>query len=143
MAEQNYKNHAQIVPAFHYGVFLPLLGNIIWTGYQLTQGFSGERLVAFMMSLVFVLLALTLRQQVLRVQDRVIRFEMRHRLREILPTEVAAKATDLHVKQLVALRFASDSELPTLVDSVLNGKVSVPKEIKQQVKEWQADLLRA
>jgi hypothetical protein len=143
MAEQNYQNHAQVVPAFHYGVFLPLFVNILWTGYQLTHGLSGERLIAFMMSLVFVLMALTLRQQVLRVQDRVIRFEMRHRLREILPGDAAARATDLHVKQLVALRFASDSELPALVDAVLNGQVSVPKEIKQRVRDWQADLLRA
>jgi hypothetical protein len=143
MAEQNYKNHAQIVPAYHYGVFLPLLANIIWTGYQVTQGVSGDRLIAFMMSLVFVLMALTLRQQVLRVQDRVIRFEMRHRLREVLPNDVAMRAADLHVKQLVALRFASDTELPDLVDAVLNGQVSVPKEIKQRVKTWQADLLRA
>jgi hypothetical protein len=143
MAEQNYRNHAQVVPAFHYGVFLPLLVNIIWTAYQLTQGVTGERLIAFMMGWVFALLALTLRQQVLRVQDRVIRFEMRHRLREVLPTDVAARATDLHVKQLVALRFASDTELPDLVDAVLNGQVSVPKEIKQKVKNWQADLLRA
>ena len=143
MAEQNYRNHAQVVPAYHYGVFLPLLVNIVWTGYQLTHGVTGERLIAFMMSLVFVLLALTLRQQVLRVQDRVIRFEMRHRLREVLPNDVAARAADLHVKQLVALRFASDAELPHLVDAVLEGQVSVPKEIKQRVKDWQADLLRA
>ena len=143
MAEQNFKNHAQIVPAYHYGVFIPLLANFIWTAYRLTQGLSADSAIAFMMSIVFILMALTLRQQVLRVQDRVIRFEMRQRLRDILPTDLAQRASDLHVKQLVALRFASDAELAELVDAVLTGKLSVPKEIKQRVRDWQADFLRA
>ncbi len=46
-------------------------------------------------------------------------------------------------KQLVALRFASDAELPALVREVLAGTLKTQKEIKARVREWQADYLRA
>jgi hypothetical protein len=46
-------------------------------------------------------------------------------------------------RQLVALRFASDGELPELVRDVLAGKLTTPKDIKMHVKSWQADFLRA
>ena len=75
--------------------------------------------------------------------DRVIRLEMRLRLREQLPEALAAKAADLHVKQLVALRFASDEELHQLVTDVVERRVSEPKDIKKRVTAWQADHLRA
>ena len=45
--------------------------------------------------------------------------------------------------QLVALRFASDAELPELCRDVLDGKLATSKEIKQRVKSWQPDWLRA
>ena len=56
---------------------------------------------------------------------------------------MAARACALPLEQVIALRFASDAELPGLVDEVLSGRVSTPKDIKQKVKEWQADFLRA
>ena len=46
-------------------------------------------------------------------------------------------------RQLVALRFASDQELPELVKEVLAGRLASSKEIKMRVKNWQADWLRA
>jgi hypothetical protein len=47
------------------------------------------------------------------------------------------------VAQLVSLRFASDAELPALARKVLDEKLSDRKGIKQLVKDWQADYLRA
>ena len=46
-------------------------------------------------------------------------------------------------KQLIALRFASDAELATLVREVLAGTLKTQKDIKSRVREWQADYLRA
>jgi hypothetical protein len=80
---------------------------------------------------------------VLTVQDRLIRLEMRLRLREVLPADMHGRIRDLTHRQLVAMRFASDSELPQLTREVLDGKLATSKEIKMRVKEWQPDWLRA
>jgi hypothetical protein len=77
------------------------------------------------------------------VQDRVIRLEMRLRLQRILPPELQTRIQDLTHRQLVALRFASDAELPVLVREILDGKLTTGKEIKLRVKNWQGDWLRA
>ena len=45
--------------------------------------------------------------------------------------------------QLVSLRFASDAELPALARKVLDEKLSERKAVKQLVKNWKPDYLRA
>jgi hypothetical protein len=47
------------------------------------------------------------------------------------------------VNQLVALRFASDAELPGLAGKVLAENLQDRKTIKQMIQNWQADELRA
>ena len=88
-------------------------------------------------------MAFSLRTQILTVQDRVIRLEMRTRLGGLLPGDLAKRATALSAKQLVALRFASDAEIPELVNEILSGKVAEPKDIKLRIQKWEADHLRA
>ena len=80
---------------------------------------------------------------VVTVQDRVVRLEMRLRLQQCLPADLRSRIDDLTVRQLVALRFASDAELADLVREVLAGKLATTKEIKLRVKNWQGDFLRA
>ncbi len=62
----------------------------------------------------------------LTVQDRVIRLEMRLRLERILPAELRPRIPGLSSDQFVALRFASDAELPALVREVLEQGSSGP-----------------
>lgn len=144
MAEQHYGNHARIIPLYHYGVLLTLLANAIWAWYRLvTVGWSGDAAVHALTSLAILVMAVALRAQTLTVQDRVIRLESQLRFREQLPADVAARASALPVKQLVAIRFAGDDELPSLIDDVLGGRLAKPKAIKQAVKQWRADHLRA
>ena len=143
MAEQTYKNHARFVPAFHFGVFFVLLVNFGWQVYRLWLGVSGDSVVGVLVSVALIVMAGSLRTQVLTVQDRVIRLESRLRLRELLPADLAARASGLPIKQLVAIRFAGDDELPALVRDVLDRKISEPKDIKLAIKQWQADHLRA
>jgi hypothetical protein len=54
-----------------------------------------------------------------------------------------ARIYELTPGQLIAMRFASDEELPELTREVLSGNLSTAKAIKMRVKNWQADLLRA
>jgi hypothetical protein len=142
-AAQNFKNHARFVPMYHIGVFIPLLLNLAWALYRLGGDLTGDDLINLLVAVALLLMALSVRAQILTVQDRVIRLEMRHRLREVLPADLYGQAGAIGVKQLVALRFAGDAELPALVRDVLSGTLRTGKDIKMKVRDWQADYLRA
>ena len=94
------------------------------------------------MAAALLTLAFLARTMALTVQDRVIRLEMRHRLKDLLPADLRGRIDDLTPKQLVALRFASDEEMPALVRDVLAGSLATQKAIKERVKNWQGDYLR-
>jgi hypothetical protein len=84
----------------------------------------------------------TVRLYSTKLQDRIIRTEMRLRLHTILDLDLAAKSDGLSISQLVALRFASDAELPALVEKVLNENLTSSNEIKKLVSDWQGDYYR-
>ena len=140
---QSYRNHARIVPAYHVGTAVPFLVNFVWTLVRLVQDFSGDTFVAFLLSIALLLMFLSVRMQVTTVQDRIIRLEMRLRLRGVLPPDLQESIGSLTTKQLVALRFASDAELPGLVREVLAGTLRSQKDIKARIRDWQPDYLRA
>ena len=77
----------------------------------------------------------------LKAQDRVIRLEERMRLAAILNEPLKARIGDLTEGQLIAIRFASDSELAGLVDKALKSKMS-PPDIKKSITVWRADTFR-
>ena len=140
---QNYNNHVKRAPGWVNAVFLILLANILWSGYRMVTVLSPDTVIAFLVSLALVAIAFVSRTQTITVQNRVIRLEERLRYRELLPRDVAARASALPIGQIIALRFASDAELPGLVNEVLAGQLATGKDIKQKVKDWQADFLRA
>jgi hypothetical protein len=140
---QTFKNHGRIVPMYHIGVFFALAANFLWAGYRLTHGVTADAIVGLILGVALLLMFFSVRFQILTVQDRVIRLEMRLRLAQSLPADLRPAIDRLTVRQLVALRFASDAELPELVRDVLSGKLSSQKEIKLRVKSWQPDYLRA
>jgi hypothetical protein len=144
MAEQNFANHMKLVPSFHFFVLPVLLLNFGWSISQLVhQGFTGGGLVNLLTAAALVLLAFNARLFALSVQDRVIRMEERQRLNALLPEDLKPRIGEFTPKQLVALRFASDAELPTLARKVLNDKMTDIKAIKQMVQSWRPDYLRA
>jgi len=140
---QDYKNHTRLVPMFHGGVLVPLLANLVWAGYRVTVGLTTDSVMGLVMAVTLMLLALSVRRMALTVQDRLIRLEMRLRLREVLPGTMQADVPRLTVDHLVGLRFASDAELPALVPEVLAGTLSSRKAIKMKIRDWQGDYLRA
>jgi uncharacterized protein DUF6526 len=141
---QNLQNHVRLVPPFHMFVLPVLLLNAGWTIYHLVKtGISFESVLGVLVAVALLLLALFARLFALTVQDRVIRLEMRLRLTEILPAELRPRIPEFTPGQLVSLRFASDAELPALARKVLDEKLSDRKAIKQLVKNWQGDYLRA
>ena len=140
--EQNYQNHVRWYPIVHFVLTPILLFNLIWQIVRLSQEFSWDRAESVLLAVGLMILSLTARIQALKAQDRVIRLEERLRYRELLPKDVAEKAASLRTRQIIALRFASDEELPELVSQVLGGKLNTPKEIKMAVKNWRGDYLR-
>ncbi|MBM3773366.1 MAG: hypothetical protein FJW27_19165 [Acidimicrobiia bacterium] len=140
--QQNLKNHTRIVPMY-IGVFYLFGINLGWAIYRVGSERTLSAIVGLLVAIALVLLFVSVRTQILTVQDRVIRLEMQLRLARVLPPDRHAAIGQLTHKQLVALRFASDAELPALVQQVLAGQLPSQKAIKAQVKDWQADLLRA
>ncbi len=141
---QNFQNHTKFVPPFHMFVLPVLLLNAGWTIYHLIKtGVSFESVLLVLMAFALLTFALFARLFALTVQDRVIRLEMRLRMAEILPIDLRPRIPEFTVGQLVSLRFASDAELPALARKVLDDKMESRKAIKQMIKDWQGDYLRA
>jgi hypothetical protein len=141
---QNLQNHTKIVPPFHLFVLPVLLLNAGWTIYHLIKvGISFETVLGVLMAFALIVFATFSRLFALKVQDRVIRLEMRLRLAEVLPVDLRPRIPEFTVGQLVSLRFAPDAELPTLARKVLDEKMNDRKAIKQLIKNWQPDHLRA
>lgn len=139
---QNYDNHVRWYPLVHFIISPLLLLNIIWQSVKLYQETNFDRAENLLMAFVFLLISLAARLQALKAQDRIIRLEERLRYKEILPAELVEKAESLSLTQILALRFASDNELPELVQRTLNGEFKDGKEIKMAVKNWRGDYLR-
>ena len=78
------------------------------------------------------------RVYIVRLQDRIIRLEMRVRLARL---GHEAQYDRLSTRQLVALRFASDAELPTLMQRALSENLT-GRQIKEAIRDWQPDLYR-
>jgi hypothetical protein len=144
MAEQNLANHVRFVPAYHFFA-LPVFGiNLLWSLYRLrTLGFAFEGIFGVLLAAALVVLVLNARLFALAVQDRVIRLEERLRCERLLPADLRPRIGEFTAGQFVALRFACDEELPVLARRVLDEKLTERKAIKQLVKNWRPDYLRA
>jgi hypothetical protein len=141
--EQNYSNHKQKVPLF-LGVFGVLFLTLIGAGVNLYQS-CGNHDRIYSAALIFVLVVCLMGVQLytrvfaLKAQDRAIRAE--ENLRYFALT---GKLPDsrLSIRQIIALRFASDSEYVALAKRAVDEKLS-EDDIKRAVKNWRADTYRA
>ena len=141
MQEQNYKNHAQMVPGFHYvtfGLMFALLGGAI--NYIIKAIPENKYLASLvvLVSIIFVLIAWYARVFALKAQDRAIRAE--EGLRYFIMTGKAFPS-ELKLSQIIALRFASDAEYLALLDRAIKENLS-NKEIKMAIQNWKADYHR-
>ena len=139
---QTYSNHVRWFPPFHFVLAPFMLVNLIYWIVRMVQVPSWDHGWMIVVSLALTVMILVARVQALKVQDRVVRLEERLRYREVLSPELAEKAVNLRTGDMIALRFASDEELPGLVEKTLAGGFEKPKDIKLAVKDWRGDYLR-
>ncbi|MCX6590558.1 MAG: DUF6526 family protein [Acidobacteria bacterium] len=138
---QSFANHAKLDPAFHF--FLAPLLLILFVGAVRSALNEATGLAWWRAGMAFGLLLLMFKARIyaLKVQDRLIRLEERLRLQRVLPAHQQELIDQITEQQLVALRFASDGELPELVERAVREKLPL-KEIKQSIKSWRPDYFR-
>jgi hypothetical protein len=139
---QNFANHRRVVPLYHFATFGILALNLIWRLVALVRWTSWTASLDLLVALALLGLFFFTRTFALTVQDRVIRLEMRLRLKEILPADLKGRIDELGPGQLVALRFASDAEMADLVREVLTNNIRNRDDIKRRIKDWTPDYLR-
>jgi len=138
---QNYSHHTRYDPLFHFFILPVFVITLIVSIVHVVRrpGLHSAWLVVFMIAALLVLFKLRLYP--LKVQDRVIRLEERLRLMTLLDAGLRPRIGELTEAQLIALRFASDGELPALAARALNEKLAAA-EIKKAIREWRADYWR-
>ena len=134
---QSYANHGHR-PVWTYiaGVFGGVAFGLLAEAWLL--GRNTAALGSVLLALAVLALVSISRVYTVRLQNRIIRLEMRLRLRDVLPVSQHAQVLELTTPQLVALRFASDAELPDLVDRAVKEHLS-REAIKKAIKEWVPD----
>ena len=137
---QSYKHHAHRPVLTVVGFVLVAIAAVsVLQHWRAT----GDRLSVALLALcaaVIVLLQIS-RRYTTRLQDRIIKLEMRVRTAAMLTPEQQRLFTQLDNKQIAALRFASDAELPALLERAAREKLR-PDAIKRAVKTWTPDLDR-
>ena len=140
---QSYANHRRVFPLYHLFSLPILIANV---GVMMAVSIRHPSL----WNLWLVVVALGLvggmvanRASTLIVQNRVIGLEMRLRLATVLPVELCQRIPELHLKQLVGLRYASDDEVVGLVERCLRGELVTADAVKREVRHWRPDYVRA
>ena len=135
--EQNYANHRHRPTSWLVAAAFALIGLILMVLAAFRQsGYITYGLVLLAISLLTTIYMV--RAYALRLQNRIIRLEMQTRLARLGRDASFAR---LEMPQLIALRFASDAELPALMERALTEKLT-PDQIKQAVTSWQGDHFR-
>ena len=141
MKKQTYANHRRFVPLFHYITFIALLLLLIGSIVNLVKSSHDNLYSASLIVLISVLLILATlfaRGFALKAQDRAIVAEEKFRYyllaKKALPSE-------LSVRQIIGLRFASDEEYVELVDRAIKENLS-ENQIKKEIKNWKGDYYR-
>ncbi|MDP1569725.1 MAG: DUF6526 family protein [Vicinamibacterales bacterium] len=135
---QDYSNHMHHPVPTYIASALCLLALGIFVG-----GGTGSARDIGLLALTLSVVTLTSisRLYTTTLQDRIIRLEMQIRGEKILAAPQQALLARLRPKQVAALRFAGDEELPALVERTSAENLK-PADIKKAITNWQPDYLR-
>ncbi len=139
---QDFSNHTRWHVPFHFVLAPILFIHLIWCVVNLYKAPSPDTAEALLLAIGLFLMMFLTRINPLRAQDRVIRLEEQLRYHRVLPADLAAQAGQLPIGFIVALRFASDQELPTLARQAVDRKFAKPADLKRAVSNWRGDYFR-
>ena len=136
---QNYANHVHQPTLTGIGTAFLVL-SLIGFGLRWFQIGGRVSMAVGLLGILgcnLVLLGIS-REYTTRLQDRIIRLEMRVRGAGLLTPEQQRMLAELPIKHVAALRFASDAELPELCERASRDRLT-PDAIKKAVKDWVPD----
>ena len=139
---QTLATHRRYIPIFHFFALPVLFLNVFVVG---SYFWRDPRFITGWALLVAIALAVGIawsRFMPLRAQDRIIRLEERARLERLLPGDLRGRVGELTERQLIAIRFAPDDEVPNLTRRTLNGELKSPGDIKRAIHSWRPDYFR-
>ena len=142
------KNTPMFYP-WHHFVLMPLA--LIMAGYTIlryTKVAGDDDQIARLWFAVAVLAVVSLgtlvllrQHYALKLQDRIIRLEVRQRYFEVSGQRFASLEQQLSMRQVISLRLAGDAELPALAQAAAAEKLT-PKDIQARITDFQFDALR-
>jgi len=138
---QNFAHHTRFDPPFHFFILPVFAISLIMTIVHLVRRPSLHSAWLVLVMIAALAAIFKIRLYALKVQDRVIRLEERLRLATLLDPALRPRIPELTEGQLIALRFASDAELPVLAARALNEKLA-RAEIKKSIQHWRPDYWR-
>ena len=140
MSEQNAKSHGRYIPLWHY--ITPIIIAVILGMSIINLRHAGMHahdlhmwIPIILIPVVMLILWWYIRAFALKAQDRAIRAE--ENFRHFILTGKPFPA-ELRMRQIIALRFASDQEFPLLVKRAIAENLS-SKQIKGEIKIWKPD----
>ena len=135
----SYKTHRAYDPLYHFFV-LPILGiNLLIMVYVAYRRPFWLTYWGIIFAIALLGLAWRVRFFPLRIQDRLIRLEETLRLQRVLPEELKARVDEISTRELIALRFCSDEELPEHVRAIYAGDYRGGENVKSRIKTWRPD----
>ena len=144
MSKQQFSNHAKYYFPHHF-IFYPVTAILLAVCIYFAEKHPDKKLEWYMFAIVVLLIAwvsFMMRQHyALTTQNRIIRLEMRLRYFQLYGKRFEPVEAKLRFRQIAALRFASDEELPLLLERTLQENLS-PRSIKKLITDWQADHMR-
>jgi hypothetical protein len=138
---QTFAHHTRLDPSFHFFVFPVFAFAAIAATVHFLWHPGLHSALLFVVAVAAAVAVTRIRVYAVKVQDRVIRLEERLRLAALLPEPLRSRIPELTEQQLIALRFASDAELPKLAERALTEKLS-RDDIKKAIQTWRPDYWR-
>ena len=138
-SDQTYENHRHtpgptvLAASFSLAALISFV--VSWLGHR------GTGLGLLFLTAAVMVLVVIGRGYTVALQDRIIRLEMRLRLQAVLPASQQGAFDRLTKRQIIGLRFASDAELPALVDRAI-GESLTEDQIKRAITNWVGDYQR-